>query len=94
MEGEDKTVPFTRDGRVAEESDNVAANPLWPSVAPGTVKQTVTISSVAKVVAAGGAVDAERLLPQNLNVPLIDGLIVTQLAYLSVAELCILESNV
>ena len=80
MEEEDKTVPFKRDGRDVEESENVAANPLRPSVAPGTVKQTVTIPSVAKVEVAGGAVDAERLLPQNLDFPLIEGLIVTQLA--------------
>ena len=67
-------VPITRDAIAGEESENPALNPLWPSVAPGTVKQTVTSSFVTKVVIAGGAVDADKLFPQNLDVPLIEGL--------------------
>ena len=81
--------PVTRAGKVEEESENSALNPLWPSVAPGTVKQTVTSSSVWKVVVAGGASGADRLLPQNFDLPLTAGLMVTQLALESDAELWI-----
>ena len=70
----DTTVPITRDGNLTEESENSALNPLKPSVEPGTVKQTVTSSSVSKVVAGGDS------LPQNLDFPFIEGLIVIQLA--------------
>ena len=89
IEVADKTVPITRDGIDGEESENTALNPLWPSVAPGTVKQMVTSSSVEKVVVAGGAFESDKLFPQNLDLPLIEGLIVTQLALEYVAELCI-----
>ena len=84
-----RTVPVTRDGRVEEESENSALNPLWLSVAPSTVKQTVTSSSVWKVLVAGGASGADRLLPQNFDLPLTEGLMVTQLALEPVAELWI-----
>ena len=40
----------------------------------------MTSSSVANVVVAGGAFESDRLLPQNLELPLIEGLIVIQLA--------------
>ena len=84
-----RTVPVTRDGRDEEESENSALNPLWPSVAPGTVKQTVTSSSVWKVLVAGGAFGSDRLLPQNFDLPLTEGLMVTQLALEPVAVLWI-----
>ena len=57
-------------------------------MAPGTVKQTETTASVANVLVVGGAFESDRLLPQNLDLPLIEGLIVIQLALESVAELC------
>ena len=81
--------PVTRAGTVEEESENSALNPLWPSVAPRTVKQTVTSSSVWKVVVAGGAFGSDRLLPQNFDLPLTAGLMVTQLALEPVAVLWI-----
>jgi hypothetical protein len=84
----DTTDPVMRAGRVDEESETSALNPLWPSEDPGTVKQTVTSASVANVVVAGGAFESDRLLPQNLDLPLIEGLIVIQLALEYVAELC------
>ena len=89
MDVADTIVPITRDGIAGEESENPAFNPIWSSVAPGTVKQTVTSSFVAKVVVAGGAFESDKLFPQNLDLPLIEGLIVTQLALEYVAELCI-----
>ena len=82
------TDPVMRAGRVNEESENSALNPLWLSMEPGTVKQTVTSASLVNVVVAGGAFEFDRLLPQNLELPLIEGLIVIQLALESVAELC------
>ena len=75
MEVADTIVPITMDGKVDEESENSALNPLYPSVEPGTVKQTVTRSSVSKVVIAGGA-----SLPENLDFPFIEGLILIQFA--------------
>jgi hypothetical protein len=66
------TVVVTRSGKVLEESENSALNPLRLAMEPRTLKHTVTNSFAGNVCVDG------VLLPQNLDVPLIEGLMVTQ----------------
>ena len=68
------TVALIKSGKLKEESENAALNPLLLSLEPTTVKHTVTTSFVGKVWVGG------TMPPQNLELPLIEGLMVTQLA--------------
>ena len=55
-----------------------ALNRLWLSTTGLVLKHTVTVWSIVNMCVEGGASLAARLLPQNLDLPLIGGEMVTQ----------------